>query len=238
MKIKPICTFMLPVLTATLVWGCASQARKTGDDVRREIAQHYGIDGFGQVEVLRFTFNARVGAKQVRRSWLWKPATGEVTYDADGPTKAVTFFHPLAADAADSGKRDLDAKFVNDRYWLLFPLHLAWDQAAEVEDQGRDRRPIGGDEARRIEVRYPSMGGYTPGDVYELFVGSDGRIAEWIYRRGGEARPTRMSTWESHRRLGPLLVSLDHHGPDGFRVWFSDVAIRVKDRPEWIQPGG
>ncbi len=236
MKIKRLYTFMLAVLTAALVWGCASQARKAGADVRREIARTYGIDGFAQVEAIRFTFNARVGAKQVRRSWMWKPASGEVVYGADRPSEAVTFFHPLAADAADSGQRDLDAKFVNDRYWLLFPLHLVWDQTAEVEDQGRARRPIGGGEARRIEVRYPSTGGYTPGDVYELFIDIDGQIAEWVYRRGGDVRPTRMSTWEDHRRLGPLLISLDHHGPDGFRVWFSDVAIRLKGRPDWIYP--
>ena len=105
-----------------------------------------------------------------------------------------------------------------------------------VEDQGLARRPIGGGEARRIEVRYPPAGGYTPGDVYELYVGTDGRIAEWVYRRGGDARPTRMSTWEAHRRLGPLVVSLDHRGPGGFRVWFSDVAAKIRNRPEWIHP--
>ncbi len=231
-----LCIVTILSLMVAVVVGCASRARMAGDDLRRDIAQHYGIDGFDQIEAFRFTFNARVGAKQVRRSWRWRPTTGEVTYGADASSKTARFFHPLPAGTSDTGQRELDAKFVNDRYWLLFPLHLAWDHAAEVEDRGLSPRPIGGGEARRVEVRYPTAGGYTPGDVYELFVGTDGRIVEWVYRRGGDLRPTRMSTWESHRRLGPLVVALDHHGPDGFRVWFSDVAIRLKNRTEWIYP--
>ena len=226
----------LSLLGLLIAVGCSSQTRMASEDARRDIAQHYGIDRFDQIEALQFTFNARVGAKHVRRPWLWKPGSGEVTYGGAPPSSAVTFSHPLPAGTTDTDLRDLDAKFVNDRYWLLFPLHLAWDHDAVVEDQGLARRPIGGGEARRIEVRYPPAGGYTPGDVYELYVGTDGRIAEWVYRRGGDARPTRMSTWEAHRRLGPLVVSLDHRGPGGFRVWFSDVAAKIRNRPEWIHP--
>ncbi len=216
--------------------GCTSPTRPAGEDARQQIAQWYGIDGFDQVEAIRFTFNAQVGAKQVRRAWLWKPATGEVTHWANRQAAAEAFTHPLPAETIDARQRALDAKFVNDRYWLLFPLHLAWDHAAMVDDQGQARRPMGEGEARRIEVRYPPAGGYTPGDVYELFVDTRGEILEWVYRRGGDARPTRMSTWEDHRRLGPLRVSLEHQGPDGFRVWFSDVALRLQNRPDWVYP--
>jgi hypothetical protein len=95
---------------------------------------------------------------------------------------------------------------------------------------------MGDGQARRIVVSYPPEGGYTPGDVYELFIDDDGLIAEWIYRRGGATTPTRMSTWEDHRRLGPLLVSLDHQGPDGFRVWFSDVALMLRNGEDWLYP--
>jgi hypothetical protein len=167
---------------------------------------------------------------------LWQPATGEVTLWADSQTAHETFIHPLPAETADDRQRALDAKFVNDRYWLLFPLHLVWDQAAVVEDHGLARRPMGEGEARRIEVRYPDTAGYTPGDVYELFIDTRGELVEWVYRRGGDSRPTRMSTWEDHHRLGPLRISFEHRGPEGFRVWFSDVAIKIQDRSDWIYP--
>ncbi len=226
---------MLLFVTMAASAGCASHARTADSDVRQQIARHYGIEGFDQIEAIRFTFNAQVGAKQVRRAWLWKPAAGEVRHGIDSQT-AETFTHPLPAETTDARQRALDAKFVNDRYWLLFPLHLVWDRTAEVEARGRARPPTGGGEARRIEVRYPSAGGYTPGDVYELYVDTRGEIVAWVYRRGGDTRPTRTSTWEDHRRIGPLRISLDHHGPDGFRVWFSDVALRIQNRPGWIYP--
>ena len=223
-------------LAGIIAAGCAAQARQADGNARQQVARHYGIDGFDQVETIRFTFNAQVGAKQVQRIWQWKPATGEISHWPDSQAAAETFTHPLQAATADARRRALDAKFVNDRYWLLFPLHLAWDQSAEVADRGRARRPLGSGEARLVEVRYPPSGGYTPGDVYELFIGAGGQIVEWVYRRGGSQKPTRMSTWEDHHRLGPLLIAFDHRGPDGFRVWFSDVALKIHGRPGWVYP--
>jgi hypothetical protein len=216
--------------------GCASHAPQPPEDVRHQLARQYGLEAFDRVEALRFTFNARVGDKQVRRTWLWNPATGRVTFRADGQATGRTFTHPLPTDTTDPALRALDAKFVNDRYWLLFPLHLVWDQSAVVEDRGQAARPLGAGQARLIEVRYPPAGGYTPGDVYELFIDDNGMMAEWVYRRGGDAKPTRMTTWEDHRRLGPLMVARDHRGPEGFRVWFSDLALKRIDGETWLYP--
>ncbi len=235
MKISAFAVVLIGLAGMTIA-GCASQARQADGDTRLQIARHYGIDGFDQVEAIRFTFNAQVGTKQVQRKWQWKPVTGEVSHWPASPAAAETFTHPLGAAASDARLRALDAKFVNDRYWLLFPLHLVWDQSAQVADRGRARRPVGSGEARRVEVRYPPSGGYTPGDVYELFIGTDGQIVAWVYRRDGSEKPTRMSTWEDHRRLGPLLIARDHRGPDGFRVWFSDVALKIRGRPGWVYP--
>ncbi|MDJ0811236.1 MAG: hypothetical protein QNJ48_04315 [Desulfobacterales bacterium] len=223
-------------LAGITIAGCASQARQADDNARQQIARQYGIDGFDQVETIRFTFNAQVGAKQVQRKWEWKPAAGEVRHWADSQPAVETFIHPMTAEPSDASLKALDAKFINDRYWLLFPLHLVWDQSAEVADRGQARNPLRPGKARRIEVRYPPAGGYTPGDVYELFIGTDGQIVAWVYRRGGSEKPTRMSTWENHRRLGPLLISLDHNGPDGFRVWFTDVALKIRDQSGWVYP--
>ena len=87
--------------------------------------------------------------------------------------------------------------------------------------------------SRDLEVPYWLL---SFAELCELFIDDDGLIAEWIYRRGGATTPTRMSTWEDHRRLGPLLVSLDHQGPDGFRVWFSDVALMLRNGEDWLYP--
>lgn len=127
------------------------------------------------------------------------------------------------------GLRDVDSRFVNDSYWLLFPFHLVWDEEAKVSADGMETElPLGGGKAYKVTVRYPEEGGYTPGDVYELYVNEDYIIKQWIYRRGGGEEPTRVSTWEHPKHFGPLRFSLDHRGEsEDFRVWFTDVAVSL-----------
>ena len=38
-------------------------------------------------------------------------------------------------------------------------------------------------------MKYPSEGGYQPGDTWELYVGADKRIEEIVYRRGAANPP-------------------------------------------------
>ena len=71
--------------------------------------------------------------------------------------------------------------------WILFreaepPL---WDGAA-VEDAGTSKLPLGEGSAEKIVVKYASDGGYSPGDTWELYVGTDGRI---IYSATGAPPP-------------------------------------------------
>jgi hypothetical protein len=218
------------------VIGCAGERGGAGaPDIAREVAAAYGVQEFHRVEALRFTFNALIGDKTVRRAWQWEPKGDRVTFfGADGP---VSFERRTLSDASSEELRKLDAAFINDQYWLLFPLHLVWDADLTLADLGLHPLPLGGGSARRLVVTYPPSTGYTPGDVYELFVAEDNRIRQWVYRRGGSPEPTRTATWEDHRALGPLVLSLDHKVPDGtFRVWFSEVALRLAESPDWLTP--
>ncbi len=114
----------------------------------------------------------------------------------------------------------------------------AWDDLEAVELSPEPMpMPSGEESAPRVLIRYPPAGGYTHGDVYELFIGGNGRILEWIYRRAGSAEPTRMTRWGEYRQVGPLTLALRH--PDiqpGFKVWFTDVAVRLIGSEEWILP--
>ena len=65
-------------------------------------------------------------------------------------------------------KDEVDPAFVNDQYWLIFPLLVVWDSGgngANVEDTGMHKLPLGKGSARRVVVKYPSEGGYSPGDA-------------------------------------------------------------------------
>lgn len=218
------------------VSGCAGERGGPGaTGIAQKVAAAYGVDGFHKIDGLRFTFNAAIGDKTVRRAWQWEPKSGRVTFfDPEGP---VSFDRRTVSAASSEELRKLDAAFINDQYWLLFPLHLVWDEGVALANLGEHPLPLGGGSARRLVVTYPPSAGYTPGDVYELFVGGDDRIRQWVYRRGGAPESTRTATWEDHRAVGPLVLSLDHRVPDGkFRVWFSDVALRLEGRPDWLTP--
>jgi hypothetical protein len=84
-------------------------------------------------------------------------------------------------------------------------------------------------------VTYPPAGGYTPGDVYELYLDDRFRLTQWVYRRGGSEKPSRITTWEDHRRVDALTFSLNHQGEDqNFRVWFTNVGVKMIGVDSWM----
>jgi hypothetical protein len=135
-------------------------------------------------------------------------------------------------------KSDIDPAFMNDQYWLTFPLHVAWDTSATVEDKGTHKLPIGTGTGDWVVVKYPDGVGYTPGDTWELFVGPDKRVKAFVYRRGGPTKPSVViATWKDYKRVGPLLVATDHPGTaDGkpFRMFFTDVAVKLAGSDTWV----
>lgn len=207
--------------------------------IGEKIAQAYGVGGFGEIEEIKFTFNVRKGDVKARRSWIWRPKENIVTFSGGGTDKPVTYSRKeITADSPDS-LREIDAHFINDQYWLLFPFHLVWDSGMKVELTGENVKfPMGKGSGRMVSVIYPPTGGYTPGDRYDLFLDDNDMIAEWIYRRGGSETPTVTAMWEDNHRIGPITVSLNHPGADGkFRVWFTDVELKISGSGEPIKAG-
>jgi hypothetical protein len=228
--------YILFAMSVFAVASCASFVKLSDKDIRQKIADAYGIRSFAQVEQIRYAFNVQFGEKYVKRAWTWWPQQDRVEFRPDGDAgRAIRY----ARSDLDSGKaddlRELDAKFINDQYWLLFPYHLVWDKQTTVEEIGHRPLPIGTGKSNCVGVTYPPTGGYTPGDVYELFIDDSYRLVQWIYRKGGASEPTRVATWQDHRQAGPITLALDHQGPDNaFRVWFTDVAVKLKGSEGWI----
>ncbi|MEJ5360371.1 MAG: hypothetical protein WHT06_17080 [Desulfobacterales bacterium] len=225
---------LFAALTALLLDAPPSPA----GDLRAAIARGSGLAAFDAIEEIAYTFHVKLPEREVSRSWVWAPAADRVTFRPTGdPAGELTYERgALASGSAPERARAADPAFVNDNYWLLFPLRLTWDLSARlVEEPAPAALPIGSGRARRVVVTYPADEGYTPGDVYELFLDAEGRILQWVYRKAGSASPTRVTTWEDWRPAGPLVLSLDRRGADGlFRVWFTDVAVRPKGAAGWI----
>lgn len=212
--------------------------------ISEEIAKAYGLDSFGQIEQIRYTFNIDSPALKLKvaRSWVWEPKTGRISYDgkdkAGKPVK-VTYLRSQLSSQDAVVKDEVDPAFNNDQYWVIFPFHQFQDSNTKVEDAGMQKLPLGKGSAKLVSVKYPpEVGGYTPGDTWDLFLGSDGRIKEFTYHRGGPKKPSLLSTtWAGYKMAGPLLVSTDHRGTaDGkpARVFFSDVAVKLAGSDTWI----
>ena len=208
-----------------------------------QIAKTYGLASFGQIEAIRYTFNIDLAALKLKlsRSWVWEPKTDQISYegkDKDGKPVKVTYSRSQLATQSAVVKEDVDPGFFNDQYWLLFPFHLLWDTSATVQDAGMQKRPLGKGSAKKVVVKYPSGGGYTPGDTWELFVGAEGRIQELLFRHGATAKPSLViATWADYKKAGPLLLSLDHRGTaDGkpLRLFFSNVAVKLAGSNTWV----
>ena len=206
-----------------------------------QIARTYGLDQFGQVEAIRYTWNAQFPGVSLSHPWIWEPKKDQVTYegkDKNGKPVKVTYLRSQLNSQPDNVKNEIDPSFVNDNYWLLFPFHAYWDKSASTSDQGMKPLPQGNGSAQLVSVKYPADGGYTPGDTWDLYVGKDGRVEQFVYHRGGPKKPsTVIATWEAYKKAGPLLISTDHNGTaDGntVRIFITDVAVKMTGSDNWI----
>ena len=234
-------TTILCLFSGVLVLAAASWAQ-TLQPIAEQTAKAYGLDAFGQVEAIRFTFNADLpGGVKSSRTWEWHPKTDTVSYEAkdkEGKPVKAAYQRSQLGSQSDAVKNDIDPAFINDQYWLLLPLHLVWDGGAAVTADGMQKLPLGNASAERVVMKYPSEGGYAPGDTWEFYVGADKRIEEIVYRRGGPKKPSVvMATFAEHKKAGPLLISTDHRGTaDGqpVRVFLTDVSVKLTGSDTWI----
>ena len=220
----------------------ASSWAQTRPPIAEQIAKTYGLESFDKIEAIRYTFNAQFPGVDVSRSWVWQPKTDQVSYegkDKDGKPVKVTYVRSQLNGEPANVKDEIDPAFVNDQYNLLFPLYVYWDYSADVQDMGMQKLSLGKGSAKRVVVKYPSEGGgYTPGDTWELYVGSDDRVKEFIYHRGGPKKPSVViATWTGYKKAGPLLISTGRRGTaDGkpLRVFFSDVSVKLVGSDTWV----
>ena len=204
--------------------------------IAEKMVKTFGLDSFGQVEGIRYTFNVERPGANVARSWEWDPKTDTVTYegkDKDGKPVKVAYKRSQAGLP-----EDIDANFLNDQYWLLLPFHVIWDTNAIVTDEGMQKLPLGNESGEKLVVKYPSEGGYSEGDTWDIYVGADGRVQEFVYHAGPKKPRTVIAPWTDYKKAGPLLFSLDHQskaGDNPVHIFFSNVAVKVTGSNTWIE---
>ena len=212
--------------------------------ILEQIVKAYGIDSYGQIEAIRYTWNGEItGLFKAAHIWEWEPKTGKISYegkDKDGKPVKVSYDSSHLNTQSDQVKNEVEPAFVNDNYWLLFPFHAYWDKSATVTDQGMKKLPVGTGSAKLVSVKYPAeAGGYTPGDTWDLYVGKDNRVQYLVYHRGGDKKPSLVNaSWTGYKKAGPLLISTEHRGTaDGkpLHIWISDVAVKLTGSDTWTK---
>ncbi|MFY9741757.1 MAG: hypothetical protein WAK21_07130, partial [Candidatus Sulfotelmatobacter sp.] len=173
--------------------------------ILEQIAKTYGIDSWDKIDAIRYTWNGEItGLFKVAHTWEWEPKTGKVSYegkDKEGKQVKVTYMESELSSQPDNVKNEIAPSFTNDNYWLLFVFHAYWDKSATVTDEGVKKLPLGKGSAEKVVVKYPAeLGGYTPGDTWELYVGKDDRVEQFVYRRGGPKKPSVViATWAGYK---------------------------------------
>lgn len=234
-------TRVLGLLAAGLLLALPAASRAEQPSITEQIAKAYGLDSWGQVETIRYTWNIELpGGKVIANKWEWSPKTDTVAFDGkdkDGNPVKVTYRRSQLDSQSDVVKKEVDPQFANDQYWVLLPFHLLWDGAAPTDD-GQQKLPIGDGTAQRIAMKYPSEGGYQPGDTWDLYIGPDKRIVAITYHRGAPNPPHLVSaTYVAYKKAGPLLFSTDHAGvADGkdFKLSLSGVSVKLTGSDKWL----
>ena len=223
----------------------ASAGTLSGDSLARQVARRYGVGGFAKVRELGYTFNVRYKGKTTERKWKWFPKTDSVCYqgpDQGGLSVTMDYSRKNPYSMGAENVKAVDRMFVNDQYWLLFPFHLVWDRdlrfsAGPAAGSGHDST-AGKGEVFRLTVAYPSQGGYTPGDAYDLYTDSAGTILRWIFRKTNADTASREAMWSKPVEVGGISLSLERPAPprpngtrEDFKVWFTGVLAQPRSAP-------
>lgn len=219
-------TITLILLSLTVI-ACNQEKKKkeevAGDpnlEVHEKIAMANGFEKFDSISKINFTFNVKVNdTLRSQRRWSWNIKTDKISLTEKDSTMSYTKKDSLAED-----KKYIDRRFVNDSYWLLFPYQLKWSDA-EFSEVKTAKAPISEKEMKMLTVSYPSEGGYTPGDSYDIYFDEDYMIREWVYKSSDGQRES-PSTWEDYKDFDGIKIATMHKSKDGnFELFFSDISV-------------
>ena len=68
-------------LSAVLLTPSAISWAQQRPPIADKMAKAHGLDSFGQIEGIRYTFNVERPNLNVSRSWEWNPKTASVSYE-------------------------------------------------------------------------------------------------------------------------------------------------------------
>jgi len=186
------------------------------------IALKNGLLEWEKVRQIDFTFNVDRGGKTVaQRSWQWQPKTSNVRMMSNKDT--ITYNRKTM----DSTHIAADRGFINDKFWLLVPYQLVWDEGASITIQDTATAPISKKQTKKLTIVYGDKGGYTPGDAYDLYYDSDFIIDEWVFRKANAKTASMTTSFEDYENYAGLNIAKTHKGMDSdLNIYFTDIKVQ------------
>lgn len=185
------------------------------------IAYKNGFENWANVSEIKFTFNFDRGEGHFERSWRWLPKSNDVILNNGKETVIYN------RNYLDSISRKSDASFINDKYWLLAPFNLVWDEGTTFSEKQNVIAPISKDTLDQLTVVYGNEGGYTPGDAYDFFFGKDFIIKEWVFREGNDSLPSMTNTWEDYEDFNGIRIAKMHKDANGaYKLYFTNISVK------------
>ncbi|NND63821.1 MAG: hypothetical protein HKN48_11595 [Flavobacteriaceae bacterium] len=185
------------------------------------IAYKHGFEHWQEVEELKFTFNVDRSNRHFERSFIWKPKTNDVVYMNATDTVAYN------RSQLDSISTLADKAFINDKYWLLAPFQLVWDEGTSFSEQENVVAPISKDTLNMLTIVYGSEGGYTPGDAYDFYYDAAFNIKEWVFRDGNGPNADMTNTWEDYKEFNGLKIATMHRDTTSdFKLYFTNISVK------------
>lgn len=184
------------------------------------IANANGFKTWENVQEIKFTINVDRGENHFDRSWVWKPKKDEVSLFSSTDTIQYN------RSKMDSTHLKVDRGFINDKFWLLIPYNLIWDEGTTITVQDTAIAPISKERLSKLTILYGDEGGYTPGDAYDLYYGKDLLIKEWVFRKKNSLKPSMTTTWEDYEDFNGIKISKTRQNEDKtLKLYFTGIEV-------------
>ncbi len=189
--------------------------------VAEEIAYAHGLKNWNEVSQIDFTFNVDNNGNHFERSWRWNPKTDDVKLTTG--KEVITYNRK----SIDSTSIKADQSFINDKFWLLAPYQMVWDEGTIISKSTKEIAPMSKTELNKITVLYANEGGYTPGDAYDFYFDNKHEIKEWIFRKGNTTKPTMITSFENYGDFNGLKIAKDHIKSEGnWKLYFTNITVK------------
>jgi hypothetical protein len=128
----------------------------------------------------------------------------------------------------DSTTTNINAAFINDKFWLLAPYQLVWDANNFTYDHVTDANaPISNKPMQKLTIVYGAEGGTTPGDAYDLYFEEDYLLKEWVFRKGNQNEASMTTTWEDYTTINDLKIAKTHKKDgENFNLYFTGIEVK------------